>query len=117
MTTSFSGGTSAQLGADLAQLDSAEAVHLVHHLETQVNRLFLITEALWQLLREQHGYSETELADRIKQLDLGDGILDGSVHRQEILTCPNCHRVHANRNQVTCLYCGAEVLKNVFEKT
>jgi hypothetical protein len=114
---SLSGGaSSAQLSADLAQMDSAEALSAVHHLELQVNRLFLISEALWQCLKEQHGYTDEALHARVRNIDLADGVLNGHTQRHDVLRCPKCQRIHANRNQLTCLYCGTEMLQNVFEQ-
>lgn len=79
----------------------------VEHLEARLERLALVTEALWTILRERVGISDLDLLDRIREVDLSDGALDGKV-RHGVLDCPECGRVLSKRN-ARCLYCGVEV--------
>jgi len=81
-----------------------------------IEKLFQITEALWTILKEQHGYTDEHLAQLIQDIDLRDGKLDGKVAKAaERPTCPQCGRVLI-RNQVRCLYCNADVPLRPFER-
>ena len=72
-----------------------------------LDRLALVTEALWTLLRERAGLTDQQLVERIQEVDLSDGQLDGKVRRPPV-DCPACSRKVSRRNR-RCLYCGAEL--------
>lgn len=95
--------------------EATEARSQTDFLRADVEKLLMITEALWSILKEQHGYTDAELIRRVQEIDLRDGILDGKVAKQTQPSCPQCHRTLI-RNQPKCLYCGAEVEKNLFER-
>ncbi len=98
--------------ADLKQLgeakDAMEARIGVDKLKGDVERLMLITEALWELLREEHGCTDEQLIAKITEIDLRDGKLDGRVStKAQPRACPQCGRV-IMRDRTQCAYCGAE---------
>lgn len=81
-----------------------------------IEKLFMVTEALWTILKEQHGYSDEDLVTRIQEIDLRDGKLDGQVAKAaERPSCPHCGRKLMGRRPV-CLYCGTEVALDPFER-
>ncbi len=92
----------AQTGATRSQAE-------IDILKLYVERLSMITEALWTILREQHGYSDEELLRRITEIDLRDGKLDGRVASNEAPRCPQCKRQHVARHRPRCLYCGSAI--------
>jgi hypothetical protein len=77
----------------------------IHCLASDIERLLMVTEALWGILKERHGYTDEDLAERIQEIDLRDGQLDGRVAKGEPKKCPNCERVLIGERPV-CLYCG-----------
>jgi hypothetical protein len=85
----------------------------VENLEFQVERLLMITEALWGILKEKHGYSDGELINRVAMIDLKDGKLDGKVAKSGPAACPRCQRA-LNRNRCICIYCGEKVVQDPF---
>jgi len=87
----------------------------VGRLPLDVERLLMITEALWEILKEKHGYTDDELMRRVALIDLRDGKLDGKVACAEPMQCPKCHRV-LNKRHVRCIYCGVEVAQNPFQR-
>ncbi len=87
----------------------------VRDLESDVERLLLITEALWSLLKEQHGYDEQELVRRIVQIDLRDGKLDGRVPASPPKACPKCGRT-VGRRKTRCLFCGEPMIFDPFAR-
>jgi hypothetical protein len=84
-------------------------------LEQRLERLALMTEALWTLLRDKLGASDEELMAVAREVDLSDGRLDGRVHRTSV-QCPECGRMVSERH-VKCLYCGTEIPRAPFTGT
>lgn len=80
-----------------------------------IERLLMITEALWSMLREQHGYSEVELFRRISEIDLRDGRLDGRVAPSPAQPCPHCGR-KMTKHRPLCLYCGKPTVADPFAR-
>lgn len=82
-------------------------------LENRLSRLSLISQALWELLRERESLAEDLLALKVAEIDLRDGRLDGKA-RTTPQPCPKCQRV-LQSGAVRCLYCGeASLNENVF---
>jgi len=84
-------------------------------LRRDVAKLYMITEALWTILKDRHGYADEDLARMIEDIDMRDGLRDGKVARQPNPLCPGCGRTLIGKHPV-CLYCGAEVVRDVFER-
>jgi hypothetical protein len=74
------------------------------HLERRLEKLTLVCQALWTLLRERTGVTDEDLAHRVREIDLTDGRLDGRM--APAFTCERCGRVTARRHG-RCLYCEA----------
>ena len=87
--------------------------HAADAIAERLDRLALVTEALWSLLKERTDMTDEELLEHIRAVDLSDGVLDGKV-RRGVQACPGCGRTLSKRN-VRCLYCGVEVAQGPFE--
>ena len=94
--------------------DSASASRIATEVRTQnefiqcdLEKLFMLTEALWTILKEKHGCTDEELVRRVQEIDLRDGKLDGKVATVQP-DCPQCGRKLMGKRPL-CLYCGAEV--------
>ena len=61
--------------------------------QLDVEKLFMITEALWKMVKEQHGYTD----------------------EQPKPPCPQCGRTLMGKHPV-CLYCGAVAVRAPFER-
>ena len=105
--------------AELSARNASAAASAAHTkadlMEMDVEKLFMITEALWLLLKEQHGYSDEDLIRRVQEIDLQDGKLDGKVAKQQKPACSQCGRTLIGSRPV-CLYCGAAVERGPFER-
>jgi len=77
-----------------------------------INMLFMITQALWELLKTEHGYTDERLAEKVIAIDLSDGRLDGKAPKQERPDCPSCGKKMGRHP--ACLYCGTVILANPF---
>lgn len=80
-----------------------------------VEKLLMITEALWTILKEQLGYDDEELIRRVQEIDMRDGRLDGKVATSVNPPCPECGRTLIGKRP-KCLYCGTEVKRDLFER-
>ena len=87
----------------------------VDMLRNEVERLMMISEALWDMLKERHGYRDVDLIKRVAEIDMKDGQLDGRVQKTEPKACPHCRR-KLTRRRMICLYCGKPVLPEVFAR-
>jgi len=87
-------------------------VELVKH---DINRLLLITEALWTILKAEHGYTDEVLTKKIAELDLQDGKLDGRGFKDQPQECPSCGRLNAAKRPF-CIYCGKPIESKPFAR-
>jgi len=115
----YRGGTydpGARLSAQNAASQAASARGLVREVTKDIERLLMISEALWELLKEQHGYSDDDLAKKIAEIDIRDGKLDGRVSGDaQLAKCAECGRPLGKR-RATCLYCGTPVARDPFQR-
>jgi hypothetical protein len=104
--------TKGQAGYDVdearatAQETKSEADVLKH----DVDRLMMITEALWTFLKKEHGYSDDDLARSIAAIDLRHSGADKDAQEK----CPSCGRMVSEHRRL-CLYCGNPVPQSLFE--
>lgn len=96
--------SSAESSALRGEEKASDAVRTVQYFQDRLDKLTLINMAVWSLIREKTNLTEEDLLERIKEIDLTDGVLDGKV-RQTAVKCPKCGRVMSNKHR-SCLYCG-----------
>jgi len=97
-----------RLDAREATSKAREAQTVAADLERRLDKLILISMAVWSLLSEKMQLSEEDLMERVKTIDLMDGEADGKLKR-EVAKCASCGRVMAPRHP-KCIYCGADRL-------
>lgn len=71
-------------------------------------RLHLATAAMWELIGERLGLDDSDLIEKMREIDLRDGVEDGRV-RPQPRACPSCDRPNHGRRPA-CIYCGHEVV-------
>ena len=73
-------------------------------LNDRIDRLLLVVDAMWDLLKQQ-GLNDEQLIARILELDEADGTIDGKrtpvPHR-----CARCQSM-ISPERSTCAFCGA----------
>ncbi len=84
-------------------------------LQRDVEKLFMITEAFWEILKDRHGYTDEHLGEMIRAIDMRSGQLNGKGRKQQNPACPKCQRTLIGKQSV-CLYCGTEVFRDPFER-
>lgn len=72
----------------------------------QLDKLGLVCQALWTLLQEETNLTEEDLLERVTELDLKDGVLDGKYTKPSV-DCPKCNAKMSRRFN-RCLFCGEE---------
>lgn len=108
--------STAQSEAARATSRAAAADRNVEALIDRLDKLTLVNMAVWSLVREQLELTEEQLAERVREIDLADGVEDGKVTSQ-VAKCPKCGRVMSPRHK-KCLYCGAAKLNiTAFDQT
>jgi hypothetical protein len=107
--------TNAAEAASEARAKAQDATTQITFVKQDIERLLMITEALWMLLQRAHGYTDDDLKNLINQIDLRDGCLDGKVSVKETLECPACHRIVTVR-QPRCMYCGQVLQHDPFAR-
>ena len=78
----------------------------VDQVNERVDRLLLVVDAMWSLLRES-GWTDEQLKQRIEELDAADGVMDGR-RTAKARRCTKCEAMVA-ADRITCAFCGAEM--------
>ena len=119
-TIFIAGAAQAMTRANQAQLSGEMASRVASQVRTQndfiiadVENLFLITKALWTILKEEHGYTDDILLKKITEIDGEDGKLDGKITKTETQRCPKCGR-KLIKKQSTCLFCETPITQDPF---
>ena len=84
--------------------ESSALVSKIENLEDNIDRLTLITQALWEILQKKVGIEESELTALIEEIDLRDGKRDGKVSKTP-QKCSKCNQSVSVKTNV-CFYCG-----------
>lgn len=95
-----------------ASTQAQQATSAMKDVQFEIDRLKLMNQALWELLKVHTGITEEQLAAKVKEVDLRDGSEDGRMTHQA-LQCPNCGRVSSSKHY-KCLYCGLLFEKPTF---
>ncbi|MCP4707436.1 MAG: hypothetical protein GY869_02325 [Planctomycetes bacterium] len=109
--------SSAHVSADSTAARSAarQAQNQVRVLEANLAKALLINEALWELIRDKLKLTEEDLNNKLYEIDMRDGVLDGKNQRP-VSECRDCNRKVSSRHPA-CLYCGAVMDDSVFKMT
>ncbi|MGC4006658.1 MAG: hypothetical protein QM811_27460 [Pirellulales bacterium] len=90
--------------AAAAKTQAEQAKDRVRDLEDALARSNLVSQALWELVKEKLGLEEGELLAKIAEVDLRDGKADGRMVGR-VATCGQCGRT-VNTKHKKCIYCG-----------
>lgn len=70
----------------------------------RLDRVILAIESLSEILHDRYGVSLEEILNRMDEIDLRDGRLDGRM-AVGVVSCPACDRPNS-RLAKRCVYCG-----------
>jgi len=74
------------------------------HLHERLDKLLLVTEALWELLAQHTDLTDEDLRARMKDLDALDGSTDG---RRQVSASDCSCGAKVNAKAPRCVFCGA----------
>jgi len=87
----------------------------IHRLEAKVDGLALLSQALWELVREHTKLTDADIGAKVSEIDARDGRIDGRFTGPPG-TCAKCNRPIHSR-QAACMYCGDPIERShVFER-
>lgn len=101
------------LFSDHSKSDSKDKATL-RNLEIRANKLEIISEALWRLLKQKTDLTDEELLEEVCAVDLEDGRFDGKKTKVSYTECSKCGRKNS-KNHTKCLYCGDVLLVDPFK--
>jgi len=105
----------AQMKATSAKYKAESAKREAEYLKHDINKLYMITEALWQMLKENCKINDDEISKRIMEIDMKDGRLDNKTISAKPKKCPKCERTISKKHTL-CIYCGTAVEKDPFSR-
>jgi hypothetical protein len=79
----------------------------IEDLSARVDRLVLLTAAMWSILQDD-GATEEQLIARLAQIDAEDDVRDGKITAKPI-PCTNCDTL-VPAGLASCQYCGEPVI-------
>jgi len=95
-------GNFASAEAVAAQSTAREAETKVDLIAHDIDRLLLITEAMWMLMKKEHGYADDVLTKLIME-----------IVKYPPQACPNCGKMNLAKRLI-CIYCGKPMLAHPF---
>jgi hypothetical protein len=107
-TNSFASAEAAQ-----AQSNAREAESKADLITHDIDRLLLITEALWMQMKKEHGYADDVLTNLIQEIESRKVIVDGMTVKDPPQACPNCGKMNLAK-RLACIYCGKPLLAHPF---
>ncbi len=108
-----SGAYTAMHDSAAAKTKASQAAERVRVLEANLAKVLMINEALWEILRDKLDLTDEELNQKLYEIDMRDGVLDGKNQRS-VSECPSCHRKVSPRHPA-CIYCGQIINDSVFQ--
>jgi hypothetical protein len=70
-----------------------------------IDRLLLITEALWTLAKQEHGYTDDVLLGLIQGLEKQKAAANPNGAQDPPVACPKCGRANT-ATRTFCMFCG-----------
>ena len=107
-----SSGNAAATAAESAAREARSDVELLRH---DMDRLLLTTEAMWTLMKQEHGYTDDTLIKLVQEIELKRGALNGVQPKDPPQACPACERMNSARRSF-CIYCSQPMTRKLFAR-
>ena len=91
--------------ATQAENAAREARINVEVLKHDIDRVLLISEALWTLMKQQHGYTDDTLVGLMQDLERQKSATGSTAVKDPPIGCPACGRLNTATRSF-CMYCG-----------
>ena len=86
-TNVSSGSYTGSQSASRAESKATAVESQVKRLQADLARSLMISEALWELLRDRAKLTEADLHKKLYEIDMRDGVLDGQ-NKRKAMKCP-----------------------------
>ena len=110
---SASTGDKAKIAA--AQDSAQDLKKELTYMSSELERVLLINEALWEFIRDDQKLEDKDLHRKIIDIDARDGNIDGKVTPSELKKCSECGHT-LPRKKPYCFFCGTRIVKGPFER-
>ncbi len=80
--------------------------------DTRLQQVTMRLDALCELLVARGALGEAELAAKLREIDLRDGIEDGRNVAPQVQVCGKCGRTRVGQHRF-CAHCGSDALQTV----
>ncbi len=101
--------------ASEAERDARSASTSVEFTRHDIERLLLVTEALWTFMKQEHGYTDDALTKMVTDIETKRGGTNAAPVKDSPVTCPACGRVNTASRQF-CIFCGKQMAGNPFAR-
>jgi hypothetical protein len=92
----------AAASAESAAREAQTNVEIFKH---DIDRLLLVTEALWTLMKQQQGYKDDVLIALIQDIEKQKAAAYANAAKDPPAACPSCGRLNTATRSF-CMYCG-----------
>ena len=106
---------SAAMTASEAQRDARSASTGLEFTRHDIERLLLVTEALWTFMKKEHGYTDDALTRMVADIETKRGGTNATPVKDAPVTCPACGRVNT-ASRPFCIFCGKHMEGNPFAR-
>jgi hypothetical protein len=104
--STYSGYSSfAATAAASAESAAREVQTNVEIFKHDIDRLLLVTEALWTLMKQQQGYTDDVLVGLIQNIEKQKAAANANAAKDPPAPCPFCGRLNT-ATRTFCMYCG-----------
>lgn len=94
---------------EISKISIEELINAHRSLETRLQRMALMVDAMRELLQEANLLNEAELKAKFDEIDLRDGTLDGQAAKPFLQVCKSCGTKSYGLRRF-CQNCGSESL-------
>jgi len=101
--------------ATQAESAAREARNTADALQHDIDRLLLITEALWTIVKQDHGYADDTLVGLIQDIEARRTAAGSNSIKDSPVACPACGRTNTAARPF-CMYCGKPLPMNPFAR-
>ena len=91
---------------------SEELESRLESVDSRLQQVTMRLEAVWELLVARGAVGEAELLEKLREIDLRDGIEDGRNVAPQVQVCGKCGRTRVGQHRF-CAHCGSDALQTL----
>ena len=88
------GSTQSRLANSRLDQSISSSAKRIKELEAEVGQMAILMEALLECIEEQGGVTRDQLARKVGEIDMRDGVIDGRITKPEDSTQPQRPKLH-----------------------